>query len=189
MSFPLLTAMSRQCIAGNGEGSWPPLSQVCCLSDRTNMRDKHALHRDDDDEVWGKGWDNATPKITEISKTTNKCSFWLHDTPPHSLLPFYQTPWHVCHSIEKGWNLKLQKIRLQQSCGLLCPTLGRLRVELEGLFSTFRNICSTLWSFQFPCGTTLCTKLPVWFNVCRKDTVCNEQLNTPLPNSTYILPF
>ena len=145
------------------------------------------MHRDD--EVWGKGWDNATPKITKITKTTNKCSFWLHDTPPHSFLPFYKTPWHVCHSIEKGRNLKLQKIRLQQSCGLLCPTLGRPRVELEGLFSTFRNICSILWSFQFPCGTTLCTKLPVWFNVCRKDTVCNEQLDTPLPNSTYILPF
>ena len=130
------------------------------------------MHRDD--EVWGKGWDDATPKITEITKTTIKCSFWLHDTPPHSLLPFYKTPWHVCHSIEKGRNLKLQKIRLQQSCGLLCPTLGRPRVELEGLFSTFRNICSISWSFQFPRGTTLCTKLPVWFNVCKKDTVCNE---------------
>ena len=55
--FPLFTAMSLQCIAGNGESDWPPLSQVCCLSDRTNMRDKHAQHRET--EVWGKGWDYA----------------------------------------------------------------------------------------------------------------------------------
>ena len=34
--------MPRQCIAGNGESDWPPLSQVCCLSDWTIMRDKHA---------------------------------------------------------------------------------------------------------------------------------------------------
>ena len=180
--------MSRQCIAGNGESEWPPswifwifcfLSLQRCpgnvLRVMVRSADHHwaksaaclteqiwetNIHRDD--EVWGKGWDNATPKITEITKTTNKCSFWLHDTPPHSFLPFYKTPWHVCHSIEKGRNLKLQKIRLQQSCGLLIimPNPGAAPRWIRRTFLHFPKHLLPLMVIPIPMWNNLMHQTP-----------------------------